>query len=48
MNILPAANEEDQTDHTHLQIYQTVHSVFYTELDSQSQYTPEELSIEGV
>jgi hypothetical protein len=48
MNTLPANNEEDQTDHAYIHIYQTVHSDFYTETDSLSQYTPEELSIEAV
>lgn len=48
MTIILAENEADQIDNTYRLIYQTVHSVFYTELDGASQYTVEELSIEAV
>jgi hypothetical protein len=48
MTTIPAENETDQVDNAYRLIYQTVHSVFYTELDGASQYTVEELSIEAV
>lgn len=47
MTTIPAENEADLIDNAYKHIYQTVHSVFTTELDS-AQYTPEELSIEVV
>ena len=48
MIILQQANEADLLDEEYIHLYQTVHSLFYMELENNTQYTAEELSIEGV
>ena len=48
MTILQATPEADQIDEAFMHIYQTMHSLFYVDLENTTQYTSEELSIEGV
>jgi len=48
MTDLHFTEDNDKNNIDYLSIYQTMYSMVYVEPEDHAQYTPEELSIEGV